>query len=241
VPSGSAHQECPYHSMEAVFLRYSDGALNHRELLSHVTSNCPGGLVFDLVLSLTIVMREGGTIVNWDVMGSIGEVAGAIGVIVSLVYLAIQIRQNSAWLKSTVIESAGTRTRDLTASVYADAELSRIVSIGFTRDAETLTLEQRQRFGLVMNSGMRGQEINFVHYKSGLLDEDSYEGLLQNMTVWTNSPLFTEWWKVSAPIFRKDFRAKVEEIRNAEKGVTYDPFVVSREDRSGTEASGTAQ
>jgi len=49
---------------------------------------------------------------NWDAIGSIGEIAGAIGVVVSLVYLATQIRQNSAWLKSTVIESAGTRFRD---------------------------------------------------------------------------------------------------------------------------------
>ena len=32
---------------------------------------------------------------NWEAIGAIGELAGAIGVIVTLVYLAIQIRQNS--------------------------------------------------------------------------------------------------------------------------------------------------
>ena len=33
---------------------------------------------------------------NWETTSSIAEVLGAIGVIVTLAYLAIQIRQNSA-------------------------------------------------------------------------------------------------------------------------------------------------
>ena len=33
--------------------------------------------------------------VNWEAIGAIGEVAGAIGVIATLLYLAVQIRQNT--------------------------------------------------------------------------------------------------------------------------------------------------
>ena len=32
---------------------------------------------------------------NWDAIGAIGEILGAIGVIVTLGYLAVQIRQNT--------------------------------------------------------------------------------------------------------------------------------------------------
>jgi hypothetical protein len=32
---------------------------------------------------------------NWDAIGAIGEVVGALGVVVTLAYLAIQIRQNT--------------------------------------------------------------------------------------------------------------------------------------------------
>jgi len=161
---------------------------------------------------------------NWDAIGSIGEIIGAIGVVVSLIYLATQIRQNSIWLKSTVIESAGTRTGDLTATVYADPDLSRIVSIGFTQDAVNLSIEEKQRFALIMTRVMRNQEINFVHFKSGLLDEESYKGFVQNMTIFVNSPLFEEWWIASSSIYRKDFCEKVEDVRINEKKIDYDPF-----------------
>jgi hypothetical protein len=33
---------------------------------------------------------------NWEAIGAIGEVLGALAVIVTLVYLAVQIRQNTA-------------------------------------------------------------------------------------------------------------------------------------------------
>jgi hypothetical protein len=36
--------------------------------------------------------------VNWDAIGAIGEVVGAVGVIATLGYLAVQIRQNNMHL-----------------------------------------------------------------------------------------------------------------------------------------------
>ncbi len=161
---------------------------------------------------------------NWDAIGSIGEIVGALGVIISLIYLATQIRQNSAWLKSSIIESAGVRAGDMPTSIFNDADLSRIVRIGFTQDGAALNIEERHRFSLVMLTAMRGHEINYAHYKSGLLDEESFEGFSQNMTIWTNSPLFDEWWESSSAIFRKDFREKVEEVRKTETPLNYDIY-----------------
>ena len=38
---------------------------------------------------------------NWEAIGAVGEVAGAIGVIVTLAFLATQIRQNTTVAKAT--------------------------------------------------------------------------------------------------------------------------------------------
>jgi len=43
---------------------------------------------------------------NWEAIGAIGEVLGALGVIVTLVYLAFQIRQNTSALKLNAEQSA---------------------------------------------------------------------------------------------------------------------------------------
>lgn len=48
---------------------------------------------------------------HWQALGAIGELGGAIGVVATLVYLSIQIRQNSA------VTKAQTRAQ---ISLYAD-------------------------------------------------------------------------------------------------------------------------
>ena len=50
---------------------------------------------------------------NWEAVGAISEVVGAIGVIATLAYLAVQIRQNSAHLAESakLASSSPTQTR----------------------------------------------------------------------------------------------------------------------------------
>ena len=36
---------------------------------------------------------------NWETLAAIAEVLGATGVLASLIYLAVQIRQNTVWLR----------------------------------------------------------------------------------------------------------------------------------------------
>ena len=42
---------------------------------------------------------------NWDAIGAIGEVVGAVGVIITLIYLAAQIRQNSKTTQADIRQS----------------------------------------------------------------------------------------------------------------------------------------
>jgi hypothetical protein len=56
---------------------------------------------------------------NWEAVGAIGEIVGAVGVIVTLGYLAVQVRQNSRQLERSVEASR----------VAADDSISR----GFDR------------------------------------------------------------------------------------------------------------
>ena len=42
---------------------------------------------------------------NWQAIGAVGELVGALAVVVSLIYLAIQIRQNSKLLRSAAQDS----------------------------------------------------------------------------------------------------------------------------------------
>ena len=104
---------------------------------------------------------------NWDAIGAIAELLGAIGVIASLVYLATQIRQSR--------EQMSQNTRALRAGSYQQFDdslqatvmegvtvpaLDRVVRLGMA-NFEQLSEEDAFRFNFWMSSLMRrydGQE-----------------------------------------------------------------------------------
>ena len=43
---------------------------------------------------------DGGIVLNWEVIGAFAEVTGALGVLVTLAYLAIQTRDNVRVMRS---------------------------------------------------------------------------------------------------------------------------------------------
>ena len=72
---------------------------------------------------------------NWDAISAFGEVAGAIGVIVTLVYLARQISQNSATMERTnqyahaqSVHDTNTQFSAVFAQLASDRELATIYS-----------------------------------------------------------------------------------------------------------------
>jgi hypothetical protein len=42
---------------------------------------------------------------NWEALGAIGETVGAVAVVVTLGYLAVQIRRNTRWLRASIADS----------------------------------------------------------------------------------------------------------------------------------------
>ncbi|MBV1930234.1 MAG: hypothetical protein KUG71_00845 [Porticoccaceae bacterium] len=76
---------------------------------------------------------------NWDAIGAISEAVGALGVIITLIYLATQIRQNSRTMDqhtSAVATAAEIAAADQNGRQYAilaqDSELADIIYRGNT-------------------------------------------------------------------------------------------------------------
>ncbi len=75
---------------------------------------------------------------NWDAVGALAEVAGAIGVLLTLVYLAVQIRHNSASVDASTEDGVTSGFNDINNVIAADAELVRIFTTGL-EDPDSLS------------------------------------------------------------------------------------------------------
>ena len=59
---------------------------------------------------------------NWDAIGAIGEIVGAIAVVVSLIYLSIQIRTSSSLAKAQMFQSAAAEQSRVADAVTNDPQ-----------------------------------------------------------------------------------------------------------------------
>ena len=68
---------------------------------------------------------------NWEAIGAIGEIVGAIAVVVTVGYLAVQIRQNTRSIRAAAVHQATVGASDFARSIAESEELARIFSAGF--------------------------------------------------------------------------------------------------------------
>ena len=108
-------------------------------------------------------------------LGAVGEFVGAIGVVITLGYLAFQIRQNTLQLKSQsrfhVLEGMNTDADRL-------FELDHYDFFWEVTQADELSGKQLGRFRLLMNSWITRLEMMFFEIQEGTLAK-SFESSLR--------------------------------------------------------------
>ena len=87
--------------------------------------------------------------VNWDAIGAIAEIVGALAVVVTLAYLAREVRQNTSAAKAAAINASLVSVRENRRATLATAELSTIVISGNKNPLE-LSEIARQRYVWIM-------------------------------------------------------------------------------------------
>ncbi len=82
---------------------------------------------------------------DWEAIGAIGEVLGAVGVIVTLIYLSTQIRQNNKNLEETTASAVNESLLNLNGRISNDPEFADILLRG-RWDLESLNEVETERF-----------------------------------------------------------------------------------------------
>ncbi len=165
---------------------------------------------------------------NWEALAAISEAAGALAIFVSLIYVAVQIRQNTQQYKRTVetselaaiersIESAN-RAREL---LFLHPEVSELLLKGFKGQSNLKSVE-RFRFGMLMRNLFNS--IQGAYLRQLVMEHDSrhFEGgktLLDDFLV---NRGVREWLESNTPDWRPEFRTLVEERLESYKARTVD-------------------
>jgi hypothetical protein len=141
---------------------------------------------------------------NWDAIGASAEMLGAMGVIATLVYLALQIRQNSHQLRGAATSAVYEYQRSITAMLSEDPELYKIALRG-NEDWNCLDTFEQQRFSIwcLHETGM--WEMCHRLLEQGALDEKLYRGKEAYWLQLHSSPGRREWWNSHSVMLSQEF------------------------------------
>ncbi len=133
---------------------------------------------------------------NWEAIGAIAELAGAVGVILSLIYLASQIQlnskqveQNSRFIESSVYQSVNDATIAWLETIARDPQLAGIWR-KIRAGVELEESERPQAWGLasMLFVTMDGQR---QHFENGVISRAPLDQAQLDQLI--KSPYMSEW------------------------------------------------
>jgi hypothetical protein len=155
-------------------------------------------------------------------LGSLGELVGGLAVIVSVLYLAVQIRQNTRQLEHSTeaaraeVELDNARlAAEFNAAVADSTDLASIWFRGLT-DAEQLDATETGRFNFLMGSLFYRLEGLFRQHQRGFLAEESFRPWARLMSNLLTTPFVRTWWEARSHPFSESFVSYVDGLLDAE-------------------------
>lgn len=149
-------------------------------------------------------------------LGNIGDFVGGIGVVVTLLYLATQIRQNTrATRAATFLDLTNAWQEYLFAN--AEPEIARL-RLQAAKDPDSLSDVDYYRLYSIERVLFRRFENDFFQVRSGTFDPEAWQGYRQSLLVDVlASPGSRAMWEQQRPFFAPEFAAfidaKLEEAR----------------------------
>jgi len=151
---------------------------------------------------------------DWDAVGAIAELVGAVGVVASLIYLASQIRHNSRSVEAATNHAIVRARNELNIAVATRPALSELLRRGAS-SFDSLQPDESQRYDLCMISNLNIFEDAYVQYSKGLATREFWEENVSVLGLIFSLPGPQQWWRANAhahvmnPMFRQTIEASI--------------------------------
>jgi len=107
---------------------------------------------------------------NWEIISAIGQMLGAIGVIISIVYLAAQIRNQNKENQRTAMNVLTTHWSDLNRTLVENPEMA-VLWLRALRSFDDLDAKSKLRFGAHLWRFLRFADSLYLNFLDGTLDK----------------------------------------------------------------------
>jgi hypothetical protein len=148
---------------------------------------------------------------NWEAISAVSQFVGSIAVVLSVLYLGIQVHRSTRVARLAAQDAAATALRDVTKPFMENAELSRIWRRGL-EDLESLSAEDQARFFHAAYQFLKAIETIHFHYIYGLMDEQLWQGWRDFAWHYIATPGLAYYLRRRPEVFSERFRKFVKTL-----------------------------
>jgi hypothetical protein len=141
----------------------------------------------------------------------IAQTIGALAILVSLAFVAIQTRQNGRTMRAQAVWDAQTSFVEINDLLASGGRISEVSFKAFT-DPGNLTPYERYLIHRMFRGVLQRAEAQFALYSNGILNEEVWHLRRGYISSLMNFPIFAEVWNAdkSNSMFTRAFVAEME-------------------------------
>jgi hypothetical protein len=156
---------------------------------------------------------------DWQALAAVAEIVASVAIVLSLVYLALQIRQSAQATRAATYQSVMTSVGTMSTAIIQSADAAEVIYRG-GQDISSLSPPERVRFEQMASALFRHYDVLFYHHRHGLLEPEQWEGLNRRLQAGLVIPGLVRWWSENRIHFSRDFAKYVDGLKPPADGST---------------------
>lgn len=147
---------------------------------------------------------------NWEAVNAVAGVIGVLAIVISLIYVAIEIRQNTKVARAATRQAISEAAGNLTSDLMNNREMAEI----FVKHMNGKALDTVEKLRLEARCYRDFQHWENVHYQhvEGFILGDQWNGFRNNLRSLLRIKVYREFWAHEARHFSNGFQAEVSRI-----------------------------
>ena len=142
-------------------------------------------------------------------LGNLGEFIGALGVIISLVYLAKQMQQNTTSVRAASFNSMVQNSIRLLEHGFIDSEFANFLH-RVENQPSTLSPEDEERWHAYMTAVFRHFGNLVYQFRVGAMDQEMWESYERTLEERLRTPSWRAWFEENKEIFSTSLVEQVQ-------------------------------
>jgi hypothetical protein len=120
-------------------------------------------------------------VLNESRIRTITEFAGAVSIVLSLIFVGMEVRQNTAAIRTSTVQAIADQDTTINLAFATDDELARLLTKAYLdsgatqTDTGNMSVAEEVRLGMAIRAALRRVENIYLHVQAGVLEPEALD------------------------------------------------------------------